>query len=67
MSSEDRNKPTARLGAEAALQITHEVFPGAVIRDFVEDYIVPALVESYLRNRVSLPEQVGCEHTVDQL
>lgn len=65
-SSEGRNKRNARFRADATLQITAGILPEKAIFEFVEDCIVPELVEGYLRSKMNLPEFAIRAHNVDQ-
>jgi hypothetical protein len=66
-SSKPLNKSAARLRAEPQLQILEGTFCDDALRNFVSDCIVPALVDSFLRSRLSLQDSIGHAHNVDQL
>jgi hypothetical protein len=55
------------LRAEAKLEITKGTFGNMPLRDFVNDCIVPGLVEIFLRRRLNLPDSLGRRHNVDHL
>ena len=61
-NSEDRSKPNAGLRSEASLRITAGAFPDEALLLFVEDCIVPALVNRFLQDRFKLQDSIRREH-----
>lgn len=55
------------LRSDTRVEIVGEAFPERKLLQFVDDCIVPALVEQFLRSRVNLSGSIGSEHNVDQL
>jgi hypothetical protein len=62
-----RRKPGHRLRPEPKLEIATETFSKELVLQLVDDCIVPALVDEFLRRRMNLPDLSGREHNVDQL
>jgi hypothetical protein len=57
-------------GAQRAvpkLELTKGTFANVPLRDFVNDCIVPGLVDIFLRSRLKLPDSLECRHNVDHL
>ena len=65
-NSRDWQEPDAGLRSETTLQIAAGTFREEAFLQIIEDCIVPALVESFLRSRTNLPEFATCEHNVHQ-
>jgi hypothetical protein len=65
-NSEARQKPRPRSALDPKLEITGRTFSDEIVMHLVDDWIVPALVEEFLRCRMNLPELAGREHNVDQ-
>ena len=59
--------PTSRLRTETTLEIVDGTFSNKAAHQFIDDCIVPALVEGFLRSRLNLPDLVDTAHNVDQL
>jgi hypothetical protein len=55
-SSEARQKPGSRLHLEQKLEVGTEIFSAEVVLQLVNDWIVPVLVDEFLRSRMNLPE-----------
>jgi hypothetical protein len=53
------------LRQESAVIVNDDLISDGVLRSFVDDCVVPALVERFLRSR-RLPELVTSEHNVNQ-
>ena len=66
-SSEAKRNASPRLRPEPKLEITAGTFSQEMVVQLVDDLIVPALVEEFLRSRMNLPASPGCEHNVDQV
>lgn len=58
---------TNGLRSEAKLQITSSAFCKEQIRPLIDDLIVPALVEEFLRTKVNLRDSSGHEHNEGHL
>ena len=66
-NSEAGQKPSARLRQETKLNIVPGIFSNEVVLQLVDHWIAPALVEEFLRSRISLPESINPEHNENQL
>jgi hypothetical protein len=60
--SEASQRLSSRLRPESKLEITGETFSNEAVHRFVNDCIVPALVDHFLRARLDLPGPIGREH-----
>jgi hypothetical protein len=60
-------KPSPRAGSEVKLVVGDAVFSKESLLQFVDDCIVPALVDVFLGSRLNLPGPAGSAHNVDQL
>jgi hypothetical protein len=65
--SDKKEQSGRRLTSEPQLEIGPGIFSQDLVFQLVNDCIVPALVEEFLRSRTSLREAVRGEHNEDQL
>ena len=65
-NSQAGQKRTPRVRKESKLEVAGSAFPQHAVLRLVDDWIVPALVEQFLRGRRNLPEAVRTEHNVGQ-
>ena len=61
-NSNDGQKPKARLFSEPKLEINGGIFCKEAAKQFVDDCLVAALVERFLREKKSLPDSLRREH-----
>ncbi len=61
-NSETWQKPSPKLRSEPKLEIAAGTFSQEVLLQLVDDWIVPAMVEDFLRSRMNLPELISREH-----
>jgi hypothetical protein len=66
-NSEAGQKPSPRLRPEPTLNIAPGTFSKEVVLQLVDHWIAPALVEEFLRSRMSLPESIQRPHNENQL
>jgi hypothetical protein len=60
-------KPSQRLRPEPTLEIAIGTFSKEMVLQLIDDWIVPALVEKFLRSRMNLPEAIRREHNEGHL
>jgi hypothetical protein len=63
---ERTQKPSAIARLEPKLEIPIGTFSRKVVLHLVNESIVPALVEEFLRSKVDLPVPAGRDHNVSQ-
>ena len=59
-----KRSPMGHLGPK--LEVATATFSRGVVLQIVDDCVVPALVEAFLRTRINLPAFLGREHNGDQ-
>jgi hypothetical protein len=65
-NSEARQKPSPRLRLDSKLEVVGSVFPQQTVLRLVDELIVPALVEEFLRRKMNLPVPPNRDHNVGQ-
>jgi hypothetical protein len=66
-NSDAGQKPAGRLRAEPELKIDTTIFSKRIVLQLADHWIVPALVEEFLRSKRALPESARREHNENQL
>jgi hypothetical protein len=67
INSAATQKPSQRLRPEPKLEIVIGTFSKGMVLQLVDDWIVPALVEKFMRSRTNLPEAIRREHNEGHL
>jgi hypothetical protein len=66
-NNRDARRPSSsRRRLDPRLQIAGGVFSKETVGQIVDDWIVPALVDEFLRRRMNLPDFSDPEHNVGQ-
>lgn len=64
---ESRQNSSPKLRLDAKLDVTSAALPQDSVKRLVDDWIVPALVEKFVRSRMDLPVSPNLDHNEGRL